>query len=74
MATAVSFKSESGDAYIFAMDSKDCLTVDSFCDELAHQWWISEPLMVQGVTSCSLDVKVLRKAVSTTAKEMREEY
>jgi len=61
MATALTFKSESGDFYTYV--SHDAATEEQIKQELSEQWWISEPLYLESYASHELDRETVYRIV-----------
>lgn len=65
MATAICFKSESSDYYLFVADKSEHESVDSLVESLSNQWYIKEePLYVEEVNTQDFDQKELIKKVN----------
>jgi hypothetical protein len=72
MATAVSLVSESGDHYIFAMDTSAKLTIEVFCEELCKEWWASEQLYVEATASDQFQESQLSRKIGNALEQVGE--
>lgn len=63
MATAVLLKSESADYYLFAKDDVELRSVEDFIHLLQQEWFISEDLYLECISSEKFDSSDINKAV-----------